>query len=121
MKYIVIACFAFFTVSQIHAQDSSKTLKSFIDSKQFTFQPTNVMPLRGASRQLDLGYFLKLRSDSLISYLPYFGRAYSAPINPEDAGYDFTSTNFTYVVKAAKKNSYQVDITTKDKTNNVSF
>jgi len=53
--------------------------------------------------------------------LPYFGRAYTAPINPEDAGYDFTSTNFTYSVVPKKKGSYQITINTKDKINTVTF
>jgi len=92
-----------------------------LDNKQFTFQPTNMLPLRGTLKQLDPVYFLKLRGDSLISYLPYFGRAYSAPLNPEDAGYNFTSTKFSYAVKAGKKNSYEITIATKDKTNNINI
>jgi hypothetical protein len=117
----MIVCFALFAVAQTHAQDSTKTLKSLLENKQFSFQPTNMLPVRGTLKQLSPGYFLKLRGDSLISYLPYFGRAYSAPINPEDAGYNFISTNFTYTVKAGKKNSYEVEIATKDKTNNINI
>jgi hypothetical protein len=78
-------------------------------------------PQRGRQRYLTSEYFLRVAGDSLISALPYFGRAYTAPINPEDAGYNFTSTDFKYAVVPKKKGSYQVTINTKDKTNAVTF
>ena len=33
----------------------------------------------GGSKTLSYGYSVEVRNDSLISYLPYFGRAYSVP------------------------------------------
>jgi hypothetical protein len=41
-------------------------------------------------------YDLSIRKDSIVSYLPYFGRAYTAPISPSDVDFFFTSTKFTY-------------------------
>ena len=35
--------------------------------------------MRGVSKSVSYGYSVEVRNDSLISYLPYFGRAYSVP------------------------------------------
>lgn len=104
------------------AQDSTKqSIKTAIDAKRYSFQPINITTSSGRLRQLDLGYFLRVNGDTLKVNLPYFGRAYSAPIDPSDAGFDFTSTNFTYTVSPGKKNSHNISIKTKDRTYNTEF
>jgi hypothetical protein len=45
-----------------------------------------------------------------VAYLPFYGRAYSAPINSSDNGIKFTSTDFAYSVKRGKKNSWEITI-----------
>jgi len=72
-------------------------------------------------KQLTPGYSLKVSGDSLVANLPYFGRAYSAPMNPADAGINFTSTNFDYKVAERKKGGYDISIRSKDKTYNADF
>jgi len=107
---------------QTQAQDSTKqTVQTVIDAKHFVFQPTTMKPSRGRTKHLDLGYFLKVNGDTLKVYLPYVGRAYSAPIDPSDAGFDFTSTNYTYTVTEGKKKSYEIVAKTNDKTSNADF
>ena len=109
-------------IVQANAQDSAKqSIKNLIDAKYYVFEPTTITTAKGKLIQLDPGYALQLKGDTLISYLPYFGRAYNAPINSSDAGFDFTSTQFTYSVSAGKKESYIVTIKTKDKTYNADF
>lgn len=122
MKSIVmVMCLAGLVSFQSNAQDSTKNIKAMLDSKTFTFQPTNMNPSVGRTRTLDYGYSLQVKGDSVMAYLPYFGRAYSAPINSNDAGINFTSTNFSYVVSNAKKKGYTVVIATKDRTYNTTF
>lgn len=38
-----------------------------------------MMPRRGGARPVSYGFYLEVRGDTIISYLPYFGRAYSIP------------------------------------------
>jgi len=123
MKNIVLMlCCAAIISAETQAQDSAKqTIKDKIDAKNYVFEPTTMTPSRGRVKHLDLGYFFKLSGDTLKVYLPYAGRAYMAPINPSDAGFDFTSTNFTYDVKEGKKNSYDISVKTKGKTYNTDF
>ena len=37
-------------------------------------------------------YYLKVSKDTVVAYLPYFGRAYTAPADPTEGGIKFTST-----------------------------
>jgi hypothetical protein len=122
IRTIIIAAFATLFLSNVNAQNlTTAQVDSVVNSKHFTFKAERVQPQRGRQRYLTTEYFLRVAGDSLISALPYFGRAYTAPINPEDAGYNFTSTNFNYNAVPKKKGSYQITINTKDKMNSVTF
>ena len=90
-------------------------LKTLIESKDFVFIPRYVNPMNGRRRDLDHGFELAISKDSLISYLPYFGRGYIAPVSPTDVDYDFTSTKFTYAVTPAR-NGWNISIKVSDQT-----
>ncbi len=45
----------------------------------------------------------RVMGDSIVTYLPYFGRAYSAPVNLSQGGIQFTSTDFNYTVESKRK------------------
>jgi hypothetical protein len=79
-------------------------VKSILDSKNYIFKADELKPLRGTRIQLSGEYSLKVFKDTLIAYLPYFGRAFSAPLDPSDAGIKFTSTDFTYSQEKHRKN-----------------
>jgi hypothetical protein len=85
-----------------------------INSKNYTFLAQYAQPLGRRQIPLTTEYTLTVRNDSLISYLPYFGQAYVAPINPEDAGLMFTSTHFDYVANPTKKGGYTIIIKPKE-------
>lgn len=85
-------------------------LKNMIENKSFKFVAERTEPLRLKPRYLTSQYDVIVNKDSLISYLPYFGRAYQAPINPAEGGIQFTSTDFSYEIEPAKKDSWNVSI-----------
>ena len=88
------------------AQETKKTtVEQAIQSKQFIFKAQTAFPMRGGMRQLTSEYDLKVNGDTLTAYLPYFGRAYVAPIDPTKGGIQFTSTQNNYTLKVRKKNS----------------
>lgn len=84
-------------------------VKKLIDSKRYTFLAQSVTPLRGSNFQLGYGYDLRVNKDTIVAYLPFFGRAFIAPIDPTDNGIEFTSTKFTYKSEV-KKNGYIITI-----------
>jgi hypothetical protein len=99
----------------LHAQSPDKgQVRSFVESKEFTFKARTVMPMSGGSRQLTTDYDVRLLGDSIISYLPYFGRAYTATYGTESGGVEFTSTQFEYKAKARKKGGWDITIKPKD-------
>ncbi|MEO5649352.1 MAG: DUF4251 domain-containing protein [Ginsengibacter sp.] len=83
---------------------------NMIQAHEFKFVAESVTPLRGRMRHLTSLYDVMVKKDSLVSYLPYFGRAYQAPINSSEGGIQFTSTQFSYEVTNDKRNSWNVSI-----------
>lgn len=73
-----------------------------------------MVPSNFRSRPLSFGYDLQVAPDSLISHLPYFGRAYSAPIDPSKGGIQFISTDFNYQVEEKEKGGWIVTILPED-------
>ena len=88
-------------------------VKSMVDAKSYVFVAQYVQPMRGGNRYVTSEYDLRVGTDSLVAYLPYFGRAYVAPMNSEDAGVQFTTTKFDYKV-VEKKDSWEVSILPKN-------
>jgi Domain of unknown function (DUF4251) len=96
------------------AQDKDASgIQQAIETKNFVFKASSATPQRGSMRQLTSEYDLVVRPDTVISYLPYFGRAFTAPINPSDGGIKFTSADFSYSVSKKKKNSWEIKVTPK--------
>jgi len=90
--------------------------RNMVDSQHFVFEAQTVTPLRGNFRNLTSQYDVRVTKDSLISYLPYFGHAYSVPISQTKSSLDFTSTNFSYSVSPYKKDGWNITIKPKDNT-----
>ena len=106
-----------------YAQDSTKddkaskesSVKSLVDAKSYVFIAQTVLPAGGRIRQLTSYYDLEVSKDTIVSALPYFGRAYTPPIDPsEGGGISFTSTNFDYTTTERKKGGWDVSIKPKD-------
>ncbi|HEY3405620.1 MAG TPA: DUF4251 domain-containing protein [Ohtaekwangia sp.] len=99
--------------------DGTSGIKALIDSKHFVFMAESATPMRGGFRTLSPGYTLQVSGDTLTCDLPYYGRAYTAPINPAEAGMKFTSLKFDYTVKDKKKKGWTISIKTKDQVSTV--
>ena len=90
--------------------------RDLIKRRTYTFSAQMAMPLAGQVRQLTGGYELQVYPDKIVAYLPYFGRAYTAPIDPSQGGITFTSRDFNYTVKETKKNRWNIRIDINDIT-----
>jgi len=122
-RFLIITTLSFITFSQsIQAQKENKNemkkmvFKNMVDSRHFVFEAQSVNPLRGGFRNLTSPYDVSVTKDSLVSYLPFFGRAYNPPYNSITPALDFTSTNFSYSVSPHKKGGWDIIIKLKDKT-----
>ncbi|PJJ79501.1 DUF4251 domain-containing protein [Mucilaginibacter auburnensis] len=120
-------------ISQTTAPDKKATqiaeLKRIVDGKNYIFKATTAMPTTSAGvqvsgniggpnsvlNQLNSGminltgsYDVSLKNDSLSVFLPYYGTAFSAPINPTEGGIKLNTTKFDYNVAQKKKGSLQI-------------
>lgn len=78
--------FLFIGVSIAFAQNKKEKrkqkeliVKEIIESENYKIDVTTAYPRRGRMVPLTSLYSLEIRNDSVFSYLPYFGRAYSIP------------------------------------------
>jgi hypothetical protein len=90
------------------------SVKNLIDNQSFVFIPKYVHPLSGRTRNLDYGFQISVSKDTIVSYLPFMGRGYTAPLSPTDIDFDFTSTNFKTIVSPSKR-GWNISIKPKDK------
>jgi hypothetical protein len=96
------------------AQDLDKaTVQKLIESKNFVFKAQTVFPATGTARPLTPEFDVSVWRDSVISHLPYFGRAFNITYG-SDAGIKFTSTDFDYKITPRKKGGWQVTLRPKD-------
>lgn len=110
VKNFIVLCLFLFSIVISHAQNQNKNkVKNMVETKKFVFKAQTVLPLSGSVRQLTSEYDMTVNRDSIITYLPYFGRAY-APIDPNEGGIQFTSTHFDYKLNAGKKGRWNIII-----------
>jgi hypothetical protein len=93
-------------------QKTADEVKKMVESQNFVFKAETANPVRGGIKQLSPGYDLTITGSSVVSYLPFFGRAQTIPID-NDGGIKFTSTNFEYKSVPGRK-GWQITIKTKD-------
>ncbi len=91
------------------------SIKDMIDSQHFVFEAQSVNPMRGGFRMLTSAYDVTISRDTMVSDLPYFGRAYVAAYNPTKSELDFTTTGLSYSVNPYKKTGWYVIVKPKSK------
>jgi len=115
---IKVGCFLllFSIASSIgaRAQELNKDeVAKLVASKEFTFKATSMLPSGAGVKQLTSDYDVRLLGDSVVSYLPYFGRSYTPVVHGEE-GINFTSSEFEYKAKPKKKSGWQISVKPKD-------
>ena len=60
-------------------EQKKEAVRQLIVSEDYKIDVNTAMPMRGRSIPLTSQYSLQIRNDSVFSYLPYYGRAYSVP------------------------------------------
>lgn len=94
--------------------DAAVAVKEVIASQHFIFQAQSITPMRGGVWQLPGVYDLRVSKESVVSFLPYFGRVYMMPVTPADGPLRFESKDFEYTAKEKAKGSWEIRIKPKD-------
>jgi hypothetical protein len=121
MKNVWLAIIAFICLpgigwTQQQKKDRKAEIKKMIESQNYVFKAQTALPTAGAIRQLTSDFDLRVSKDTIVSDLPYFGRAYTAPLNPSEGPLEFTTTKFQYTMSNNKKGGWNVTIAPKDVT-----
>lgn len=107
--------FSAFGFAPAAAQETNEAaLKNLLATRTFVFKAQSAWPLQGTVIQLTPGFDVKVFTDSINSYLPYFGRAYQAGYNSNSGGISFTSTRFEYKLKDNGKKGWELVIKPND-------
>jgi hypothetical protein len=109
-KILLFIAFTGICGSSIYGQAKESIIKNSIEAKQFIFHAQAALPSSGPGRQLTSDYDLKVSKNSIVSYLPFFGRAYSLSYGSTDGGFNFTSGKFDYQLKNRKKGGWVISI-----------
>ena len=102
--------------NEVYAQnqiEDEATVTRLVNDQQYTFRAQTVMPTTGRTRNLTSTYDLTVTKDSVWSWLPYFGRAYSAPLDPTKGGIQFISTDFSYTT-SQRNDGWEITIKPND-------
>lgn len=77
-------------------------VKALLESGRYSIEVDRAIPMSGPSKNLTSRYTLELKGDSVASYLPYFGQAYSLPYGG-GKGLIFDAPVSDYTLKFDKK------------------
>jgi hypothetical protein len=111
---IAIALFPVTALAQNKKEKKAAEIKNIVEARNYVFKAQTALPTAGNTRQLTADFDLRVSKDTIVSDLPYFGRAYTAPLNPSEGPLRFTSTDFHYTATGRKKGGWDITITPKD-------
>lgn len=136
MKHIFLFTFFilfsnFLTVAQEPAK-SKKELRSerqekkvdeireIILNKSFIYIPTQANPGGSGSIHLTPSFKVKIKNDSVFSYLPFYGVAYNVDYGGRNSAFNFDLPIKSFDIKE-KKNSYRVKLKINNVTDQITY
>lgn len=87
----------------------SQTIRQQLDDRQYKVKVRQAYPMSGPPIVLSTTYYLHVVGDSISSYLPYFGRAYSVPYGG-GKGLNFEATISDYQQVWVDDHQARIDI-----------
>lgn len=87
-------------------------IRQQLENRQFTITIREMIPMQGASQQVTSEYTLSLKGDTVISHLPYFGRAYSAPYGGGNV-FSFEAPLLSYSLEMQKADLVKISFRTR--------
>lgn len=101
-------------------EQKKEAVKKLIVSENYKIDVRTALPMRGRSIPLTSPYSLEIKNDSVISYLPYFGRAYSIPYGGGN-GLNFKAPLKEYSMEMDKKGNAVIKFTARNTEDNYEY
>jgi hypothetical protein len=124
--FAVIAS-AFFTACAARQTAAEKEaaaaeIRNALEMFEFRFDARHAHPIGFRSVHLTPHFDVRVSPDTVHVNLPFFGRAFRAPMPPTEGGYRFTSTDFEHsVVPGRRAGNWLVQIAFRDLNREVIF
>ena len=135
MRNIILIVILMIATLSLNAQDTNKKsrreikaekeallkeqTKKLLDSKNYMFVTKNANPSRGRTVSIT-GYTVKITGDTIVSFLPYYGRTYIANLDNQKSPYDFTQVAESYNLTKVKK-GYKVELNLKKEMESITY
>lgn len=87
----------------------AQVVNKALDERHYTIDIRTMTPNRGATKNVSSSWSLEVKGDTLISYLPYVGRAYNVPYGG-GKGLNFTAPIKKYQESKGKKDNRFINI-----------
>lgn len=91
------------------AAEQAAKVKTALTERNYKISIDRMYPMKGGSKSVSYGYSVEVRNDSLISYLPYFGRAYNVPYGG-GKGLNFSERIGSYEEALMKNGKHHIEI-----------
>ncbi len=114
MLMLVIFLVACSPSQQVSSTLSEAEVSELLASQEYRFNARFVQPQGARSRVITGTYTLKVSKSLVEADLPYFGRAYNAPIGSSDVGMKFRSERFSYTSTEDRKGRKTIHIKPED-------
>lgn len=101
-------------------EQQEKAIKEQVESENYKIDVSTAYPRRGKVVHLSSNYSVEVRNDSVFSYLPYYGRAYSIPYGGGE-GLIFNAPIDEYKMETKKKGAMKVNFTARSKEDRFQF
>ena len=91
------------------AAEQATHVKAALAARNYKIGINRIYPMKGGSKSVSFGYSVEVRNDSLISYLPYIGRAYNVPYGG-GKGLNFDAPIQSYQESQLKNGKQHIEI-----------
>jgi len=95
------------------AAEQAAKVKVALKERHYKISVDRMYPMKGGSKSVSPSYSVEVRNDSLISYLPFFGRAYQVPYGG-GKGLNFSERIGSYRESPAKNGRRHIEINVKN-------
>lgn len=108
MKILTLTLIVF-SFLPAYSQNREEKVRNALETDRYTIDIDYMNPSQGAGHPLTNNYSITVRNDSLISHLPYAGRAYTIPYGGGKA-LNFSSPISSYKKETKKKGETEITI-----------